>query len=53
MIAAGSRSHNQYNLFFPDNRKIKLCFVNFCIRLIWPLFKPAAVLNPEPLNPEQ
>jgi len=21
MIAAGSRSHNQYNLFFPDNRK--------------------------------
>jgi hypothetical protein len=24
MIAAGSRSHNQLNLFFPDNRVSKL-----------------------------
>jgi len=23
MIAAGSRSHNQYNLFFPDNWKLQ------------------------------
>jgi hypothetical protein len=24
----------------------------FLFRLNWPFFKPAAVLNPEPLNPE-
>jgi hypothetical protein len=32
--------------------KIKLHFAKFFIRLDWPLFRPAAALNPEPLNPE-
>ena len=46
---------NNLKLLYPVHpvdpvRKIKLYFVKFCIRLIWPLFKPAAVLNPEPLN---
>ena len=31
-------------------RKIKLYFVKFFIRLNWSLFRPAAGLNPEPLN---
>jgi len=38
MIAAGSRSHNQYNLFFPDNRII--------------LFEEVAVKKPLTLNSE-
>jgi len=38
MIAAGSRSHNQYNLFFPDNRII--------------LFEEVAVKKPLTVNSE-